>query len=215
MKKYIISIMLCLPLTVMAQNVWERPESETTKPAAAAKVKKVKSVEDPKYLEGAVPEVDGKVEWTLNVDVPGKKAQELYDAMLKYMDELTHDENQLEGSGVAIVNKQDHVIVTNVREWLVFKDQFISLDRTKFHYSLVTTCTDGHVKVLMGRMIYRYEEERGNGGQVMKAEELINDKNALTKKNDKLYKTTAKFRRKTIDRKDFLFGDISNMLKRL
>ena len=107
------------------------------------------------------------------------------------------------------------MIVTSVKEWLVFKDQFFSLDRSRFSFNLVTTCSDGHVSVVMNRLVYRYEENREHGGQVMKAEELINDRNSLNKKKTKMYKGTAKFRRKTIDRKDFLFNDITQMLKKL
>ncbi len=215
MKKYIILALACLPLNMVAQNVWERPDIKQESPETPAEKQKTIPQEDEKYLEGAVPEVDGRVEWTLNVDVPGKKAQELYDAMLKYMDALTHTENQLEGSIVALVNKSDHMIVTSVKEWLVFKDQFFSLDRSRFSFNLVTTCSDGHVSVVMNRLVYRYEENREHGGQVMKAEELINDRNSLNKKKTKMYKGTAKFRRKTIDRKDFLFNDITQMLKKL
>ena len=35
----------------------------------------------------------------------------------------------------------------------------------------------------------------------------------MNKKNTKLYPRTGKFRRKTIDRKDFLFNKIESLLK--
>ena len=60
--------------------------------------------------------------------------------------------------------------------------------------------------------MYRYEEQREGGGHVLKAEEYINDKNALNKKKTKMYKGVAKFRRKTIDRKDYLFSSIVQLL---
>jgi colicin import membrane protein len=48
---------------------------------------------------------------------------------------------------------------------------------------------------------------------VYKAEEWITDEYAVNKKNTKLYPVSAKFRRKTIDRKDQIFETIRNVLK--
>ena len=63
----------------------------------------------------------------------------------------------------------------------------------------------------MDRISYKYEEERNK--QVYKAEEWISDDNAVNKKNTKLYRGSAKFRRKTIDRKDQIFETVKNVLK--
>ena len=54
--------MLCLPMAGMAQNQWERPDIQEKK---AVKTEKEVTTEDPKYLEGAVPVVNGEVCWTL------------------------------------------------------------------------------------------------------------------------------------------------------
>ena len=62
----------------------------------------------------------------------------------------------------------------------------------------------------MTRIYYLYEEERNP--QTYKAEEWIDDDNALNKKKDKLSKMSGKFRRKTVDRKDFLFGKFNEIL---
>ena len=62
----------------------------------------------------------------------------------------------------------------------------------------------------MTRIYYLYEEERNP--QTYKAEEWIDDKNALNKKQDKLLRVSAKFRRKTIDRKDYLFRKFDELL---
>lgn len=209
MKKIMLGLMLSLPLAGIAQNVWERPDIQDN-----TKEQKVKEVttEDPKYLEGAVPVVNGEVCWTLDLDVPGKDAQQIYEIMMRYLTNLTNEENQLEGSAVSLVNKQEHIIAASIREWLVFKNVFLALDRTKFLYTLIVTCNDQHVKVDMKRLRYRYEEERDGKGFAYTAEEWITDKYALNKKKTKLYKGSAKFRRKTIDRKDYLFESIKNTL---
>ena len=209
MKKIAVLIMFIMPLTSLAQNVWEKPKDTATESVKEQE----KPAENPnaKYLRGAVPLVDGKVQWVLDVDVPGKSAQEIYDIMFKCLDDLIKSEDQLEGSCIALVNKQEHTIVASVREWLTFTSNFVSLDRAKFQYTLIAQCTDGHMKMTMDRITYRYEE-KANKGTYYSAEEWITDDNAVNKKNTRLYPGTAKFRRKTIDRKDMLFETIKNML---
>ena len=209
MKKLVTILMMAMPLAAMAQNVWEKPKEESLE--KTAKVVTVKENKDEKYLRGAVPIVNGDVCWTLDVDVPGKSAQDIYDKMYKTLTDLTKSEGQLEGSAVSLVNKHDHIIVASVREWLLFSSNFISLDRTKFYYTLVARCSDGHLNMTMDRISYKYEEERNK--QVYKAEEWISDDNAVNKKNTKLYRGSAKFRRKTIDRKDQIFETVKNVLK--
>ena len=101
-----------------------------------------------------------------------------------------------------------------MKEWLVFTDKLLSLDRTKFNYTLIAYCKDNHLTVTMGRILYIYDEERVRGGYVYKAEEWINDENALNRKQTRLLPGSAKFRRKTIDRKDYIFNTIKeNVLK--
>lgn len=207
MKKLIVLMMLALPMSAIAQNVWEKPKEEKVEKAEEVK----KPNKDEKYLRGAVPIVDGDVQWTLDVDVPGKSAQEIYNKMFKTLTDLTKSEGQLEGSAVTLVNKQDHIVVANVREWLLFSSSLLSLDRTKFNYTLIARCSDGHLNMTMNRISYKYDEERTN--QVYKAEEWISDDAAVNKKNTKLYRGSAKFRRKTIDRKDQIFETIRNVLK--
>lgn len=202
-----------MPIAVVAQNVWERPDDGTEAETAKAKQQKVKEVKtnpDAKYLAGAVTETDGKVEWTLDIDVPNKSATQIYDITLKCLTDLTKTENQLEGSQVALVNKTDHIIVANIKEWLVFKDNFIALDRAKFFFNLMVYCSDNHLTVKMNRISYRYEEDRRRPNDSRyTAEEWISDSCALNKKKTKLLPGSAKFRRKTVDRKDYLFGIIS------
>lgn len=213
MRRILFLALYFLPLTIMAQNVWERPdegkdEEKTVVEGKKAKVEKPNP--DAKYLAGAVPEdSEGKVEWTLDVDVPGKSASQIYDIMLKCLTDLTKTENQLDGSCVALVNKQEHIVVASVKEWLVFKDNFISLDRTKLYYTLVAYCKDNHLTVKINRISYRYEEDRRKGNDSrFTAENWISDSEALNRKKTKLLPGSAKFRRKTIDRKDYLFSII-------
>ena len=63
----------------------------------------------------------------------------------------------------------------------------------------------------MTKIYYLYEEERDP--QTLKAEEWITDEYGLKKGKSKLSRVTGKFRRKTIDRKDYLFDRFAKLLK--
>jgi len=226
MKKIIVLLLCALPLMAGAQNVWERPQdgkAQSTEKEARQKAKeearkareaekRAQNAETAKYMRGNVPVVDGAVCWTRDVEAPGKSAQQLYDIMYSTLVDLTRSEGQLEGSCVALVNKQEHVVVANVREWLVFSNSFLALDRAKFHYTLIARCSDGRVSLTMERLSYRYEEN--NKMQTYKAEEWITDDAAVNKKNTRLFRGPGKFRRATIDRKDFLFKTITEVVNK-
>jgi colicin import membrane protein len=206
MKKLFFTMLALVPLTLWAQdNTWEINEDEDVKQEV-----KVKTKVDPKYLKGAVPEVNGQVVFSKHINVPGKTASQIYDIMLQYMQRLTKTSNQIE-SQISTSDAQKHEIVGIYQEWLVFKNTALSLDRTRFFYALRAQCSDGAVDIEMMRIRYLYEEERTP--QRMSAEEWITDKESVNKKNTKLMPMSGKFRRKTIDRKDFLFNKFESLLK--
>jgi hypothetical protein len=217
MKKLLFVIFMFLPMVGMAQNVWEVP-SDTVKTTPKTKKKalfeKKNKTVDAKYLAGAVPLMDGKVVFTLDKDVPGMSADQIYEKTLAFLQGLTKEENQFDVSKVAVVNKGQHTIAARYKEWLVFQNTFLSLDRTVFNYTLIARCTDGHLHLTMERLSYQYETEREdtNNGMEINAEDWITDKEALSKKGDKLVKYCGKFRVKTIDRKDNIFSRVCEAL---
>ena len=202
MRQLIIALLIALPVAVAAQeNEWEKQEqkAQTANP-------------DAKYLAGAVPEVDGHVMFTTTVQVPGKTAEQIYERALQLMTDLTKTSNQLEQSRIAYTNAETHQIVGSYQEWLVFKNKPLNLDRTRMLYQLVADCRDGEMDLKMMRIVYLYDEERNP--TTYKAEEWINDKYGLNKKQTKLARVSGKFRRKTIDRKDYLFKNLGEMVKK-
>ncbi len=215
MKKLIASILALVPMLAMAQNnAWEIPDQpkQTTKVVQKKEVKKV----DQKYLSGAVPEVDGEVVFTLDKDVPGMSADNIYEKVYEVISSVV-EEGKSSGlqpeARIAAVNKAEHSIAARVKEWLVFSSNFISLDRTEFNYTLIATASDGHVNLKMSRISYAYEMNRKDAsGMKEKAEKWITDKYALNKKQTKLSPISGKFRRKTIDRKDNIFQRICEAL---
>lgn len=204
-RTFILLLAVVLCGVANAQNEWEEMDKQQEVNEAVVKVNP-----DEKYLAGAVPMVDGRVTFSTVIEAPGKSASQIYSTVMTYMDRLTRLPNQLEHSVIAIADSARHYVCGNYQEWLVFKNNALVLDRTRFYYTLIANCHDGRLEVKMTRVYYLYEEERDP--QTYKAEEWIDDAHALNKKKDKLTRLSAKFRRKTIDRKDYLFGKFDELL---
>jgi colicin import membrane protein len=200
MKRILIALLALLPLAVAAQdNTWEQPQ-----PGTAA---------DLKYLAGAVPEVDGRVVFETTINCPGKTRRQIYDQVLAEMKRLTKEPGQIEQSRIVLEDEQEYKqIAASYQEWLVFKNKPLVLDRTRLFYHLVADIDDGKLTLKMTRIYYLYDEERTP--QTYQAEEWITDRYGLNKKKTKLARVSGKFRRKTIDRKDYLFNRFSQLLNK-
>ena len=202
MKKLLIAIIMLMPMLATAQdNTWERIEQEPVE----------KENPDAKYLvKGIVPEVDGKVCFETNIKAPGKSADEIYRILLQQMEKMVKEPNQIANSIVAVKDSVNHELGAVFHEWLVFKSVALSLDRTQMNFQLLVSCKDGEANVKMTRITYDYDTARTP--QHYSAEEWITDKYAVNKKGTKLYPISGKFRRKTIDRKDFIFNKFESLL---
>ena len=204
MKKLLITILALVPLTLWAQdNTWERADEDEQE-----EVKQ--DGEDPKYLRGAVPEVDGKVVFSKTIDAPGKSATEIFKIVRTYLEKMTKEKNQI-NSRLVIDDAENHQVAGSFEEWLVFKSIAIYLDQTRLRYVLSVKCDDGKAEVAMCRIRYLYDEYRKP--QDILAEGWITDDYAVNKKNTRLFPNSGKFRRKTIDRKDFIFNKLETLLK--
>ena len=228
MKKFLFLLLACCPLLCAAQSEWETPESMK----AAESAKKVNStgkmdnkendgnnknnateIKDWEYIkEGAVPEVDGKVVFACDADFPGKSAQQIYELAYTALDSLAHSKEQIQ-SGIALVNRKNNIVVARYQEWLNFSSNFLALDRTKFQYTIIATCSDNHLHLTLERISYNYEENRSTGFKTT-AEKWIADKVAVNKNRTKLRPGMAKFRKKTIDRQKEIFSYITGCMKR-
>ena len=202
MKKILIALLTLMPMLATAQdNTWERVEQEPVE----------KTNPDAKYLEpNAVPVVDGKVCWETVIEAPGKSAQQIYEILKNQLVKMTKEPNQIENSTLAVHDSINFELGAVFHEWLVFKNATLSLDRTQLNYQLLVTCSDGKADVKMTRISYDYDLSRKPVHY--SAEEWITDKYAVNKKHTKLYPVSAKFRRKTIDRKDFIFNKFNTLL---
>ena len=191
-----------MPLLASAQdNTWERIEVE----------EQPKDNPDAKYLEpNAVPEVDGQVMWQTTLYAEGKTADEIYDILLKQLTKMVSEPNQIGPSTVVVQDREKHNLGAIFHEWLVFKNVMFSLDRTQMTFQIHVTTTDGKADVIINHISYDYDVERKPLHYT--AEEWITDKYAVNKKRTKLLKLSAKFRRKTIDRKDYIFNKFTTLL---
>ena len=202
MKKILIALLTLMSMLATAQdNTWERVEQEPVE----------KTNPDAKYLEpNAVPVVDGKVCWETVIEAPGKSAQQVYEILKNQLVKMTKEPNQIENSTLAIHDSVKYELGAVFHEWLVFKDATLVLDRTQFNFQLLVYCADGKADVKMTRVSYDYDLNRKPTHY--SAEEWITDKYAVNKKHTKLYPVSAKFRRKTIDRKDYIFNKFNSLL---
>ena len=198
MKKILIAMMLSMPLAIAAQdNTWEQVQVKN---------------QDQRYMVGAVPEVDGHVVFSTTIKAPGKSAQQIYDLLRNDLLAMTKEPNQIEQSRLTLEDKDKHQVVASFQEWLVFKNKPLNLDRTRFLYQIMCDCKDGQAEVKLNRIVYIYDEERDM--TTYKAEEWINDKYGLNKKKTKLARVSGKFRRKTIDRVDYIFNRFTQLLQK-
>lgn len=202
MKKIVMMALVALSsLSLWAQdNTWEKIEVE----------KVDKANPDAKYLKGAVTEVDGKVVFRKTIDAPGKTADEVYNIVKNYLLKMTTEPNQ-ESARLAFEDKEKHELAASFNEWLVFKSSSLMLDQTRLLYVIKARCSEGKAVIEMANIHYVYDEFRKP--QRYTAEEWITDKEALNKKGTKLLPLSGKFRRKTIDRKDFLFNKFESLLR--
>lgn len=191
---------MLLPVAVAAQdNTWEQPE------------KSEKGNPDQKYMAGAVPVIDGRVVFKTTIKAPGKSKAQIYDILLAQMQKMTKEDNQLEQSRILLTDEENKSkIVANYQEWLVFKNKALNLDRTRLFFHLMVEARDGEADVTMTRIYYLYDEERNP--TTYQAEEWITDRYGLNKKQTKLARVSGKFRRKTIDRKDYIFKKFETLL---
>lgn len=193
----VFMLLFCLPLCLMAG--------------------KRDYMKDPKYLLGAVPEVEGVVTFQKNFSVTDKSEQQIYDILLAYV------KNSLVAGAIQFPNsdytriiseeKENGTVVARVDEYMTFSHLFLNLDRTRFRYLLNASVKGKKVSLVLTQISYYYNEDMdGKNGVPYKAEEWITDKVAVNKKGTKLYPRSGKFRRMTVDRVEAIFNGFMDAL---
>ena len=167
--------------------------------------------EDSKYAAGTVP-VDeyGRIAFQETIKADGLTATEIGNKVSDWFN------NRFKKPVVIAAKRYEsespNKLEAKVEEYIVFKNKFFVLDRSRIDYILTITSEDGVCNFNMSRITYLYDEENPEGALQMKAEDWITDKEAINSKKGTLKKFPGKFRRKTIDLKDTLIQELKNEL---
>lgn len=159
--------------------------------------------DDTRYLAGAVPEVDGKVVFSKEFQIPGMSQAQIFATATKWMDERLKENKNID-SRVVFSDEAKGTIAGVGEEWIVFASSALSLDRTLINYQVTVTCKPGNCLVELEKIRFTYRDT-----EKYKAEEWITDKYALNKAKTKLIRGLAKWRRKTVDFADDMFMDVA------
>ncbi len=186
MKKTILAFMLMLlPLAVAAQQ----------------------TSDDSRYLSGAVPVVNGYVQFSKTYKAEGKSQAELFSQLKSYTQKsVVEGPDHLPQARITEADSLSGTIAASMDEYLYFKRTNWQIHRVHFYYQLIFQIKDGEYTATMRNLHYKYDPEANpeQAGQDYRAEQWITDEAALTKKG-KLQRVSGKFRVKTIDRKDAIF----------
>ncbi|MBS5978965.1 DUF4468 domain-containing protein [Dysgonomonas sp. Marseille-Q5470] len=168
----------------------------------------VSAQDNPKYLVGAVPEVDGKIVFSKKIPVKGQISDEqLFSLMEKWAinnyDNAQTDEKDL-NNRVLLSKADDKMIACFGEKYLEFKRSSLVLDRAKMIYQLILETKDGACEVTLRNIKYSYSDSK----KLLPAEEMISDKIALNKKGDKLNRYYDKFRIHTVDSVNSIYKSI-------
>jgi hypothetical protein len=213
MKRVIFTlIVLALPLVADAQS----------KGLFSKKPMKMNK-EMSEYMAGAVPEVEGKVVFSQNIAFAGKTKEQVFAnlaqwASLRYMPDTEHgvwnDKDyykNLDNAKVKVANQQEGVIVCQADEEQVFSNRTLAKDYCRMNYELELKVEDNQVVATISTVSYVYN--LSETPERIAAEDWITDKESISKKG-KLLRVSGKFRVKTIDLKDQLFAEITDVLSR-
>ncbi len=213
MKKIITLLALVLPLstaTVMAQGLFSKKEYDGGRQDRSV------------YMQGAVPEFNGKVVFNKHIEATGKSKGDLYKKMLQWASFRFNPETEYgkwpnadyfkntEYARVLKAEAENGLLKIQGNEDMIFTNKALAKDMAIASYILTLNCTDGGIDVEMSNISYTYS--LSDTPERIEAEDWITDKEAFNKKGQ-LSKGSGKFRVKTIDLKDRLFEEIEAAAK--
>lgn len=181
----LVLFIFCLPVMIQAQE----DENENSK----------------NYLVGAVPEIDGKVVFSKEFNLPNYSKDQAFDKVMSWMEKRLKKNNNK--SRVVYSDKEKGIIVGSGEEYLVFKSSSLSLDRAVIKYQMIATCMPGKCIMNIERIFYDYENDKK-----IPAELQISDKEVLNKDKTKILRGYAKFRIKTVDFVDDTFAQLQTAI---
>lgn len=179
--------------------------------ASAQLFKKKDRIVEPKYQAGTVEVKNGKVAFEEKIAAEGLTAAEIEKRINNWI-----GSRYVEPTVISVKRYESELPATTIikgEEYIVFKKKFFVLSRARIYYYLTLTAEDGFCNFNMSRITYWYDDEDEKGGIKMKAEEWITDEYAFNKKGE-MKRFEGKFRRKTIELKEMLAGELKEALNK-
>lgn len=160
---------------------------------------------DSKYLQGAVPEVDGKIIFSKTIKINNTISDDkIFDLMNKWAQENYASPNSPK-QRILLSNPTDKTIACRGEKDIIFKRSALSLDKTTVTYQLILQIESGECLATIKNIKYDYYD-KGSNKDLYTAEEMISDKVALN--GEKLNRYYDKFRTHTIDSINGIFNSI-------
>lgn len=172
----------------------------------SAQVSLAQDYTNPKYLEGAVTEVNGMVTFTQHYNCEGRSRETIYNALETFTKALLKSKVALTQCRLTQITPEEGVLAASMEETLTFKSTKWQLDTARFFFQIIFEVKDGGFDVTLRRIRYIYDPMNTyDVNTTLNAEDWIVDKEALNKKGQLTKIGGKKFRRATIDRKDEIF----------
>ena len=184
----LVLLLACLPTWLLAQETKNYIDNNS------------------RYLVGAVPEVEGKVIFSKEFNIPGMSQQQVFDRMQKWLTNRLKANKNI-GSRIVYSDAKKGLIAGVGEEWLVFKSTALSLDRTLLNYQVTISCQAANCFIKLEKIRFTYRET-----EKYTAEEWITDQYALNKTQTKLVRGLAKWRQKSVDFSEELFEQAAQAL---
>jgi hypothetical protein len=159
---------------------------------------------DSKYLAGAVPEVNGKVQFSRSINTGNKYSETtLFETADKWIkDNYGKDKD----SRILLSNAESKNIAISSQKDFVFKRNAFVLDKTTMAYQLILEIENSECKATIRGLKYTYPDFK----EPEPAENLIADEVALG--NGKLNRYYDKFRIYTVDSVNNIFDSLEKYL---
>ncbi|MCR5394134.1 MAG: DUF4468 domain-containing protein [Bacteroidales bacterium] len=173
---------------------------------APAQLIKPKAPIDAKYLAGAVPEENGKVVFSREIEIPASVNADSVNLLMNRWIGKYYNQSKVLKRVKESDDSDKYYHEVGIVQYITFKSTAFVLDRTQIIYRLSVRQQGRKLLLRMTDISYYYNEE--SNPEKFTAEELITDEAALKHNKKDLVRKIAKFRIKTIDTFDEISHDM-------
>lgn len=177
---------------------------------ASAQLIKEKAPIDAKYLAGAVPEENGKVVFSREIEIPASVNADSVNLLMNRWIGKYYNQSKVLKRVKESDDSDKYYHEVGIVQYITFKSTAFVLDRTQIIYRLSIRQQGRKLQVRMTDISYYYNEE--SEPEKYTAEELITDEVALKRNKKDLVRKIAKFRIKTIDMFDEICHDMTRFV---